>query len=712
MKSLACLAALALLAGCAGPDVVLRGETAVATGHYEEGLALIEQAAQAPGAPQDTRAVLLRNRAFVLDRLEREGRSALDDGRLDEASAFFSRMKKLDAERAEAGLRQVRMMGDLGKTVEKAEVALRAGDLDTAQSLLKGVLVQAPQHRQALALSARLAEKAPPRPTGTPELGPEYKKHVTLEFRDVGLKAVFDAIWHASGINFVLDKDIRSDLKATIMVKDVSVEEAVEAILATQQLGKRILGPKMLFIYPRTPQKTGEYQDLMIRNFFLSHVSAKEIQNLLKAILKIKEVYADEKRNLVVVRDTPERVALADKLIQAQDQPEPEVMLAVDVIEINRSRLQDLGVAWPQKVELGIANPITLQSLRTLNTAGVNVGVGGLASAAAGTTTGTGILAQLNLAANQGDTRTLANPRIRVRNREKAKIHIGDRLPVVTTNTTVSTTNFVSQNVSYLDVGLKLEVEPEVLLDNDVVIKLNMEVSSASQDKANPNFYDVGTRNTSTVLTIRDGETQILAGLIRDDETETSIGIPGIGDVPILGRLFSSSHRNKAKSEILLAITPHVLRNLHRPAPALMEFLAGSEAGQGGASSGASSAPSAPQPSRPLPPRLVPAPNPAAAVGAFLPNLNSTFSSPAAPNPVPTSPASGASSSPVGNTSVAPVVNTSGNPVASPASAATGGSPPATAPSSSNTGSATGGATAPGVSAFEGPPGVGSAPAR
>ncbi len=678
---------LSLLSACAGPSTLRQGETAIAAGQYSEGLKLLEQANNEAGASQETRAALLRQRALVLDRLERSARTALEEGRLEEAASLFARMKDLDADRAEAGARQVKAQRELGQALEKAEAALRSGELDKAQNLLRGILAQSPEHRQAQALSARLQEKAPARFSGIPELGPEYKKLVTLEFRDVGLKAVFDAIWHASGINFVLDKDIRSDLKATIMVKDVSVEEAVNAILTTQQLGKRVLGPKMLFIYPRTPQKTGEYQDLMIRNFFLSHVGAKEIQNLLKAILKVKEIYADEKRNLIVVRDTPERIALAEKLIQAQDQPEPEVMLALDVIEISRSKLEDMGITWPQKVELGVANPISLRSLRTLNSAGINVGVGGLSTTAGAN----GILAQLNLASNLGDSKTLANPRIRVRNREKAKIHIGDRLPVVTT-TASSTSTFVGQTVNYLDVGLKLEVEPEVLLDNDVVIKLNLEVSSATQDKANPTFYDVGTRNTSTVLTIRDGETQVLAGLIRNDESDTNSGIPGLSELPLLGRLFSSNHNNKTKSEILLAITPQVLRNLQRPSPALLEYLSGSENGH----SGITSAQPAPPP--PRPPGAMPRPVPAPAPRSALPDVNATFSS-----------SNASTFGAPGTTTTTTQGNTAAN--------TTAGTPPATATATTTTPTPTAAGTGVTVSitpakvaapVFEGPPGVGA----
>jgi general secretion pathway protein D len=157
----------------------------------------------------------------------------------------------------------------------------------------------------------------------------------------------------------------------------------------------------------------------------------------------------------------------------------------------------------------------------------------------------------------------------------------------VITTTSSATSTFVGQTVNYLDVGLKLEVEPQVMLDNDVIIKLNLEVSSATQSKVNVSFYDVGTRNTNTTLTIQDGETQILAGVIRDDEGETTSKLPGLGDLPILGRLFSDAKRTQDKTEIILAITPRVIRNLIRPSADLTEYGAGTETGRFGSGSAA-----------------------------------------------------------------------------------------------------------------------------
>src|SRR5207248_1101041 len=187
-------------------------------------------------------------------------------------------------------------------------------------------------------------------------------------------------------------------------------------------------------------------------------------------------------------------------------------------------------------------------------------------------------LIALNLRQQVGRSNVLANPKIRAKNREKARIHIGDRVPVITT--TAGATGFVSESVNYLDVGLKLEVEPQVFLEDDVGIKVGLEVSNVSnQVKTNSGTiaYQLGTRNATTTLRLKDGETQVLAGLINDEDRRTSNGVPGISDMGALGRLFSNNGDTVNKTEIVLLITPRVIRNIERPGMKLEAFNSGTE---------------------------------------------------------------------------------------------------------------------------------------
>lgn len=589
------------VSACAGTSPLLQdAELRVAAGNYEEAIALLNGASAAEKQNTEVRAAQIRIKLLASERLIRDARHAADLERMDESEKHYRRLLAIDPghtlARAELEKLQARRSRD-AQTL-RAEELLRSGKLDEADRLLQDVLTVSPRHRKAQKLVEQMAEQQRSADRAPQTAAPELRKPVSLEFREVSLKAVFDVIWRASGVNFILDRDVKPDQKVSIFVRDVTTEEAIDSLLMTQQLGRKMVSPKTLFIYPKTPQKIAEYQDLVVRNFFLANADAKQIHGLLKAVLKIKEIYVDEKRNLIVVRDSQEQVDLASKLIQAHDQPEPEVMLALDVIEIRRTKLDELGLALPGQVGFGVANPLSLFALRNLGSSGINVGFSGPA--------GANVLGALNLQKSDSDANTLANPRIRVRNREKAKIHIGDRLPVVTT-TSSSTSSFVGETVNYLDVGLKLEVEPQVMLEDQVVVKLNLEVSSATQSKINSKFYDIGTRNTNTVLTIRDGETQVLAGLIRDDERDASSRLPGLGEVPLLGRLFSSERREQDKTEIILAITPQVITNLSRPSSALTEYAAGTESG--GRSGGiASSSPATAAESNPPEPAPVKSP--------------------------------------------------------------------------------------------------------
>ena len=258
-----------------------------------------------------------------------------------------------------------------------------------------------------------------------------------------------------------------------------------------------------------------------MRGFYLVNADVKQTANMVRTLVKTRDIFIDEKLNLIIVKDTPEAVRLVERLIAAQDLAEAEVMLEVEVLEVATSRLLELGVRWPDQVQF--------QDPNTVPSAG---GAVALLQRATGPLTGfvaTPVIL-LRLHQQDGSTSVLANPRIRVKNKEKARVHIGDRVPVITT-TAAATGGFVSESVSYLDVGLKLEVEPLISLEDDVGIKVGLEVSNiVSQVRGSNNStlaYQIGTRNAATTLRLRDGETQVLAGLISDEDRRTADRVPG-----------------------------------------------------------------------------------------------------------------------------------------------------------------------------------------
>ena len=399
---------------------------------------------------------------------------------------------------------------------------------------------------------------------------------MTLEFRDAPLKNVFEVLSKASGINFIFDRDVRPDLRATIFVRDTSIEDAVNVLLVTSQLEKKVLNHNTVLIYPDLPNKSKAYKELVVKSFYLGNADVKQTLNLIKTLVKTRDVYIDERLNLLVMRDTPEAIALATKLIANSDLPGPEVILEVEVLEVSRSKLQELGMRYPTQLSYslegaaGVPGQFTLTEWLAGNRSQlVNINI-------------TDPAFVVNLRRQDGNTTILATPRIRVLNREKAKIHIGERLPVITTTSTANVG--VSESVQYLDTGLKLDVEPNVYLNDEVSMKVGLEVSNVVAEVRSPNgtlTYQIGTRNTTTNLRVRNGETQVLAGLISETDRRTAEKVPGLSDMPVLGRLFTNNSDSRLKTEIVLLITPYIVRNINRPGPADLEFASGTEGSLG-----------------------------------------------------------------------------------------------------------------------------------
>ncbi|HLP97445.1 MAG TPA: secretin N-terminal domain-containing protein [Sideroxyarcus sp.] len=572
------LLVVATAAGCAAQRLHSDGMDLLEDGKVEEGLAKLEQASRAEPDNTAYRRDWLRKREQLTNRLLAAAGSERTSGRLDAAQVIYERVLKIEPGngRAVLGLEAVAADRRHDKLIEQARGLLKQGDVEAARAAIKPLLIEEPRHGQALLLQRQIDELAAREMLEDPVLRAKFKRPVTMQFRDANLKMVFEALSRTSGINVLLDKDVKSDLKISIFVNDVSVEDAIDLILLQSQLEKKVVGDSTVFVYPNTPAKLKDYQDLKIRSFHLTNADPKQMLTMLKTLLKTKDIFVHEQTNSLVMRDTPEAIRLAEKMVADQDIAEPEVMLEVEVLEIGRSRLSEIGIKFPGQLTLTAAGAAadvgpTLEALKKVNSNSI------LTSPATAVT--------LNMMLQDSDTNLLASPRIRARNREKAKVMIGDRVPVITNAVTPVTTGspVITGSVQYLDVGLKLEVEPEIHLDNEVAIKINLEVSSIIKEVENKVSgtlsYQVGTRNAATVLRLRDGETQILAGLINDEDRNTANKVPGLGQLPVLGHLFSSHKDNGSKTEIVLSITPHLVGNNRLPDARVIEYWSGTESG-------------------------------------------------------------------------------------------------------------------------------------
>ena len=564
-----------LMTACATNPHADAGKKLSADGKPEQALAELELALREEPGNLEVRAVLERTRNQVASRRVIDGENARIGGQLDVAEAAFHRA--LDAvpgyPRAQQGLQQVAIDRQHGELLAQAEDLIKKDDLTAAESRLRTVLAQNSGNQQARKLMKDIERRRADQ-KAVAVANPALAKPVTLEFRDTPLRSVFEILARSSGINFVFDKDVQPDIKVTIFVRNSTVDEVMKLILATNQLASKPLNANSILIFPNNTSKQRDYQELVTKSFFLSNADIKQAQALIKQIVKSKDVFIDERLNLLVIKDTADAVRLAEKLIDSLDIVEPEVMLEVEVLEVSRNKMLDLGLQFPEQVGYGVLTPNLVNTTITTTGTGTSTTLGGALQPGninlrdhTGLTTyvaNPGIL--LNLQDHDGSTRLLANPRIRVKNREKAKILIGDKIPIFTTTSTANVG--VAASVNYLDVGLKLNVEPNVSLEDDVSIKVGLEVSSLGQQIQGPagsTAYQIGTRSAETNLRLHDGETQVLAGLINDEERSNSIHLPGLGDIPLVGSLFSSQGSTNNKTEIVLLITPHIVRNLVRP---------------------------------------------------------------------------------------------------------------------------------------------------
>jgi len=568
----------AVVGGCVADRLHREGMNELNQGEYEDGLTKLEAAMKADPNNLAYRLDLRARKEASVQQLIASGDSGRAAGRPEEAEASYRRVLVIEPgnDRARRGLDAVEADRRHAERTAKAQQFLKNKQLDPAEAEVRSVLGEDPGFAPAVAVAAAIDQARGP-VTAVPRLHAQENRPVSLQFRDAPTKMVFEVLARQTGINFIFDKDVKSDGKTTIFVNQVSVEQAIDLILTQNQLARQVLSENMVLIYPNTPAKQKDYQDEIVHTFYLTNAAPKDAESMLKTVLGAKTLYVDERSNEVTLRDTPEHVRMAEKLMNSLDVPEPEVLLEVEVLEITRSIADQLGINYPSNVAFAatsIANPgsaaLKLADIGKQNSNSITVSSLGVS---------------VDLLKTVGLTNVLSSPRIRAKNKEKARVLVGNRLPVVTSGSSATTGGtYSTSSVQYIDVGLTLDVQPTIHLDGDVAIKVGLEVSSILKEVDVPIgnggttiAYQIGTRNVSTLLELKDGETQVLAGLIQDSDQRNSTHIPGLGDLPLLGRLFGSTGTTRDKSEIVLSITPHIIRAQSRPRSESTEFWYGTE---------------------------------------------------------------------------------------------------------------------------------------
>ena len=415
------------------------GMQLIESGYAEEGIAKLAQAKNMKSDSAELRKDWLIERQKYVDQEIRTARDLLSKKQWVNSMVHFQNVLKIEAENV-AAIQGVQELAASQKAEAKLDEAIRkigSFDYEGAGKLVHEVLLGNPAQARALELQSKLDEIARRELAAKPTLRLNGGKPVSLQFKDANLRMVMDALSKAASVNIVFDKDVRNDLKVTIFVRDVPVEEAIDLILMQTQTAKKVLSNNTILIYPNSETKAHAYEELKVRRFELVNADPKQVLTMVKNITKTKDVFIDEKTNALTVRDTPDVIRLIEKMIGAMDQPESEVMLEIDVMEIARKRLQQLGIDLPTSFGVSTSG-MTLAAFRAATAANVNV---------------PGLSITATAQKTDSDINDLATPRIRVRNKEKAKFLVGDRLPIISTAAvpnTNSATPIYNTNIQYV----------------------------------------------------------------------------------------------------------------------------------------------------------------------------------------------------------------------------------------------------------------------
>jgi general secretion pathway protein D len=534
--SIAVCLATAVLAACVTGGALRRGHDAERAGDFD-------------------RAVVEYTRALREKPANPNARLGLQRVRLRASQEHFFRGRRLAAaDRFEEALIEFQLAAELNPSDAVADAALR----DTRQRLRTKVAVSRGGKTELQALVERSRTLPPPGldlPDGT-------KLPDSLVFSQASSRAIFTALARFAGINIVFDPAFR-ETPISVDLRNVTLTEALTSLTASTRTFYRVTAPRTVTIVPDTPAKRREYEEAVVATFFLSNADIKEVIDLLRIVVDVRQISPITTTNSISLKDTPERIEAAGRLIAAVDKARPEVVIDVELLEIDRSRLLEYGLQIaspvPDVAPTGLSgtvqvNPektVTLQTLRNLTRADIFV---------------SGVPAiYYRLLKNDINTRTLANPQLRTAEGIAAQARFGDKVPIPVTQFAPIATGGVNQqpitSFQYENIGVNIDILPRTHHNDDVSLSLKVSLSSVSGTGFGglPTF---GNREITTTIRLKDGETNMLAGLIRDDERTSLSGIPGLSDLPFVGRFFANTRRQSQQTDIVLTLTPHIVRVL------------------------------------------------------------------------------------------------------------------------------------------------------
>ena len=533
---------------------------------------------------------------------------ALND--YDTALVHYEHAVRDDPNNAEYKLRATRMRFEAGEYhVEQGKKAFRAGDLQLALGEFeKGQAIDPsnPSAGQEIsttmqAIAAQQAEQAGTRQNLTPapetdllsappELKPLSREPINLKMTN-DARVVFETVGKLAGLSVLFDPDFTSR-RITAELPNVTLEQALDAIALESKAFWKPLTQSVIFVAPDTAQKRKDLEDEEVQTFYMSNTitpqDLTEIVTGLRQLLDLHRVTQVNSQNAIVIRETPDKLALAAKIIRDIDKAKPEVLIHVQVLTANRQRLRDLGILPGQSVALTFTPRCSVQTANPNNT---NCSSSSSTSTT-GSTTNPGAItlnnlkqlswadysltlpgATANAILTDNATRIIQDPEVRVTDGQKATLKIGDRVPVATgsfqagvgvgVGSGAGVVNpLVNTQFQYIDVGVNIDVTPRVHPDGDVSMKLSVEVSqiSGTSSIGGINQPIISQRKVEHDVRLKEGEVSMLGGLIERDQTKNINGIPGLGEIPMFRYLFSDNSNQVTDNEVLIVLTPHVIR--------------------------------------------------------------------------------------------------------------------------------------------------------
>jgi len=517
-----------VLAGCAASSVYKQGVKSAQRDSWDE-------------------AVLAFAKASAMKPDSSRYKISLEKAKQKASIVHFDKARKyLAADQLELAIGELQQTTVLDPTNEHASIELE-----------KALLEWQKRRTNAEKTDLEIAKEKAARELGAPKLNPASNIPIILKFKETERGKIYEALSKASGINFLYDT--RLDLKkpVTVDLTNVTFESAMNTLMLMNKHFFKVIDENTILIAEDTQQKRREIEDEVIKTFYLSNADVKDVQTLLRTLLDARKIVQNTQLNAITIRDTPARVAIAEKIVESNDKAKAELLIDVELMEISRTVSKTLGINLSSQrysVKFTGGDTLPLNNLGLLKQVG-NYAVGPIPSVT------------LDFLKSDSGTRTIAKPQLRVTEGEKANLHIGDSVPIPTT--TFNTSGTVGTNVvpitsfTYQEVGIVIEIEPRVHHNNEVSLNLNVEVSqlgeqvSTGQGQTAP---AINTRQIATVIRLKDGESNLLAGLIRDDGSEGRSGFPGLTDVPFIRRLFTSQTSTHRETDLILTLTPHIIR--------------------------------------------------------------------------------------------------------------------------------------------------------